>query len=82
MSESFSGHCAITLQHKHFFMQADFKIPAKGMLGIFGDSGSGKTTLLRCIAGLKKKVQGDIQFNGQTWLNHQQQLSSQQRHIG
>ena len=76
------GHCAIELQREDFSIQADFKIPAKGALGIFGHSGSGKTTILRCIAGLEKNIRGSITFNGQIWLNDDIQLSSQARNIG
>ena len=53
---SFSG-CSIQLQRADFRVDAEFTIPTKGVLGIFGHSGSGKTTLLRCLAGLEKNVQ-------------------------
>jgi molybdate transport system ATP-binding protein len=76
------GQCSIKLQRADFFMKVDFKIPAKGVLGIFGDSGSGKTTLLRCLAGLEKSLQGHIEFNKETWLSNDTQLPCQQRHIG
>ena len=76
-----ASHCAIKLQRKEFSLAADFEIPARGVLGIFGDSGSGKTTLLRCLAGLEKQAQGKISFNGQNWLSESQNLSSQVRNI-
>ena len=77
-----AGHCSIKLQRKEFSVEAEFNIPSRGVLGIFGDSGSGKTTLLRCLAGLEKQAQGEIEFNGQNWLSETQSLSSQTRNIG
>ena len=79
---SIAGHCSIKLQREDFPVQAEFDIPSRGVLGIFGHSGSGKTTLLRCLAGLEKNTQGQIEFNGQTWLSNTQNLSSQNRNIG
>ena len=75
------SHCAIKLQRKEFSLAADFEIPSRGVLGIFGDSGSGKTTLLRCLAGLEKQAQGKITFNGQNWLRESQNLSTPARNI-
>ncbi|MFT5116034.1 MAG: molybdate transport system ATP-binding protein [Planctomycetota bacterium] len=77
-----AGHCSIKLQRREFSIEAEFDIPARGVLGIFGHSGSGKTTLLRCLAGLEKDVQGDIKVNGQTWLSADQNLPCQARKIG
>jgi molybdate transport system ATP-binding protein len=77
-----AGHCSIRLERKEFTIEAEFDIPARGVLGIFGHSGSGKTTLLRCIAGLEKDVQGHIEVNGQTWLGGNRNLSIQARNIG
>ena len=79
---SIAGHCSIKLQRKEFSLEAEFDIPSRGVLGIFGHSGSGKTTLLRCLAGLEKQAQGHIEFNGQSWLSNTQSLSSQSRNIG
>ena len=76
-----ASHCAIKLQRKEFSLEAEFDIPSRGVLGIFGDSGSGKTTLLRCLAGLEKQARGKITFNGQNWLSESQNLSSQARNI-
>ena len=77
-----SGHCAIRLKRKEFEIDVEFDIPSRGVLGIFGHSGSGKTTLLRCLAGLEKHAQGQIEFNGKTWLSDSKSLSSQSRNIG
>jgi molybdate transport system ATP-binding protein len=74
--------CKIQMQRTDFKVDAEFTIPAKGVLGIFGHSGSGKTTLLRCVAGLEKGVKGRIEVNGETWLDDSKNISSQQRNIG
>jgi len=79
---NYIGHCSIKLQREDFLITADFKIPATGVLGVFGDSGSGKTTLLRCLAGLEKKAWGHIEFNEEIWLSDKIHLPCQQRRIG
>ncbi len=76
------GHCNIQLQRADFNVDAEFTIPSKGVLGIFGDSGSGKTTILRCLAGLEKTATGSIVINGERWLSDNRNLSSQQRNVG
>ncbi len=76
------GFCKIQLERADFSVEAEFTIPEKGVLGVFGHSGSGKTTLLRCLAGLEKKVKGRIEVNGKTWLDGRKNLSSQKRNIG
>ena len=77
-----SARCFIRLQRTDFRIDAEFSIPAKGVLGIFGHSGSGKTTLLRCLAGLETNVRGHIEVNGEAWLDENINLSSQQRNVG
>lgn len=76
------AECKIQLQRSDFIVDAEFTIPAKGVLGIFGHSGSGKTALLRCVAGLEKNARGRIQVNGETWLDDKKSLPCQQRNIG
>jgi molybdate transport system ATP-binding protein len=76
------AECRIQLQRGDFRLEAEFSIPAKGVLGIFGHSGSGKTTLLRCVAGLEKNVKGLISISGDSWLEAKKNLPSQQRNIG
>ena len=76
------SRCNFRLKRPDFDIEADFIIPEKGVLGIFGHSGSGKTTLLRCIAGLEKKTRGRIEINGEVWLDESKRLSIQQRNIG
>ena len=76
-----SSRCHVRFQREAFVVDAEFTIPEKGVLGIFGDSGSGKTTLLRCLAGLEKDVRGRIEVNGDIWLDENNNLSCQQRNI-
>jgi len=76
------AECSIQLQRADFRLEAEFSIPGKGVLGIFGHSGSGKTTLLRCVAGLEKNVRGRVNVNGDSWLDAKKNLPSQQRNIG
>ncbi len=75
------GQCNIRCKRADYIVEAEFTVPDKGVLGIFGHSGSGKTTLLRCLAGLEKDVLGHIEINGEVWLDESKNISSQQRNI-
>lgn len=78
-----SGFCDIRLARAGFLLQAAFDIPARGVLGIFGNSGSGKTSLLRCIAGLEPDACGTIEIAGNSWLgNGQPALPAHRRNVG
>ncbi|SFG93732.1 ABC transporter ATP-binding protein [Pedobacter insulae] len=44
--------------------QINFSINRGDIVAIIGESGSGKSTLLKCIYGLLKPDDGEIQFNG------------------
>jgi molybdate transport system ATP-binding protein len=38
-----------------------------GIIALFGHSGSGKTSVLRVLAGLEKRADGYVSFDGETW---------------
>lgn len=55
-----------------FMLDAAFKVPARGVTGLFGLSGSGKTSVLRAIAGLQRldgycAVAGDVWQDGKSF---------------
>ena len=50
---------------KTIFESFSYEFPDTGTFALFGESGIGKTTLLRLIAGLDKKYDGRIVFNGE-----------------
>ena len=50
-----------------FTLDADLRLPARGITAVFGASGSGKTTLLRCVAGLERAQDARIVVDGDTW---------------
>jgi len=77
-----AGYCRVSLERRDFSLHAEFDIPARGVLGIFGESGSGKTTLLRCIAGLENDASGEILLNQQHWLTSQYSLPTYRRNLG
>ena len=77
-----AGYCNIRLERRDFSLHAEFEIPARGVLGIFGHSGSGKTTLLRCIAGLENDVSGQITLNQQHWLTAHRSRPTHRRNLG
>lgn len=51
-----------------------FDIKRGSILAIIGESGSGKSTLLKCIYGLLKPDEGELQFNGKRILGPDEQL--------
>ncbi|MGY5449487.1 ATP-binding cassette domain-containing protein [Agarivorans sp. MS3-6] len=51
------------------FLLETSKLDLPSLTGVFGASGVGKTTLLRILSGLESPSRGEIQFNGQSWLN-------------
>lgn len=50
-----------------FSLAVEFQAPATGVTALFGVSGSGKTTVLRCVAGLERASDGELQVNGEWW---------------
>lgn len=77
-----AGYCNIRLERRDFSLHAEFEIPVRGVLGIFGHSGSGKTTLLRCIAGLENDARGQITLNRQHWLTARRSTPTHRRNLG
>lgn len=65
---------------------ADLRVPARefSITVLFGPSGCGKTTVLRCLSGLERPDEGQIEFDGQPWFDATRHicLSPQQRGIG
>ncbi|WFU71566.1 molybdenum ABC transporter ATP-binding protein [Bradyrhizobium sp. CB2312] len=48
-------------------LDAQFRLPAKGVTAIFGPPGCGKTTLARCIAGVQHVPTGFCAVDGEIW---------------
>ncbi|WP_225186676.1 molybdenum ABC transporter ATP-binding protein [Bradyrhizobium sp. NBAIM01] len=48
-------------------LDAQFRLPAKGVTAIFGPPGCGKTTLARCIAGVQCLPNGFCAIDGEIW---------------
>ena len=67
--------------HKAILHDVNFALHRGEVLVIIGPSGCGKSTLLRCLNGLEKIQQGEIQFHGQSivygkvdWRNIHQKI--------
>ncbi|MEM9032163.1 MAG: ATP-binding cassette domain-containing protein [Pseudomonadota bacterium] len=57
-------------------------IPLEGVTAIMGPSGSGKTTLLMALAGLERRMRGEIRFDGRPWAWGRRGLKPEARRIG
>jgi len=62
-------------------LEVNLKIQKGEFVALAGKSGSGKTTLLRILAGLEE-ARGEIEIEGEVWLDAQTFLSPQKRKIG
>lgn len=50
-----------------FALDAEFRLPGRGVSAIFGPSGAGKSTLLRCVAGLERATRSYLDVDGTRW---------------
>jgi molybdate transport system ATP-binding protein len=68
----------------YFDLDVSFVCPDKSMIVLVGPSGSGKTTIIRIIAGLEKPDMGTIVYNGETWLDVENDIfiPPQKRRLG
>ncbi len=64
-----------------FALDAEFRMPGRGVTALFGPSGSGKTTLLRLIAGLAR-APGRLVVNGEVWQDEKTFLPTPRRALG
>ena len=60
-------HGRFRLHQGDFVLDAELRLPGRGVHCVFGRSGCGKTTLLRCLAGLERPDPGHLRVNGQVW---------------
>ena len=70
------------LAYPGFALDVDLNLPGQGITALFGPSGCGKTTLLRCMAGLTRAGQGQLNVNGETWQSDTQFTPTHQRALG
>jgi molybdate transport system ATP-binding protein len=57
-----------------FELHADVELPGRGITALSGPSGCGKTTLLRCLAGLDREARGQIEIEGEAWLDSERDV--------
>jgi molybdate transport system ATP-binding protein len=60
----------------------EFAIETSGVTAVFGRSGAGKSLLLRVIAGLEPRARGQLDFNGECWLDGRRGLAASRRDVG
>ena len=60
-------HARFRVAWPGFALDADLRLPGRGVSALFGPSGSGKTTLLRCLAGLERAPGGFLAVRGEVW---------------
>jgi molybdate transport system ATP-binding protein len=51
-----------------FDLDVDF-VARRRVTGVFGASGAGKTSLLKAVAGLKRRADGVVRLDDETWLD-------------
>ncbi len=73
---------SITRVLDRFTLAAQFSVPAKGIIGLFGDSGSGKTSILRIISGLQRCPGAQVQLGTEVWQNAVNWVSPERRGVG
>jgi molybdate transport system ATP-binding protein len=64
-----------------FRLDAEIRLPARGLVGLSGPSGAGKSTLLRCIAGLTR-LDGRLTVGGETWQDGRRFRPAHRRPVG
>jgi molybdate transport system ATP-binding protein len=62
------------ISRQGFTIDVDHTLPMDRITGLFGPSGGGKSTLLRIIAGLERKAEGRIEFNGECWQDSEKKV--------
>ncbi|TAA48250.1 molybdenum ABC transporter ATP-binding protein [Corallincola spongiicola] len=73
---------AVSLQRGDWHSAYHLNTELSGITGLVGASGAGKTTLLRLLAGLESTAKGCISLADRVLLSAEEQLASEQRHIG
>lgn len=76
--------CDARLSFADFALDAHIDLPLSGTTALFGPSGGGKSTLLRIIAGLERRAQGRVVFDGDVWADSDagRFVPSHQRPVG
>ena len=67
-----------------FHLDAELKVPARGVTALFGRSGSGKTSILRMIAGLDRPDHGHLRLTGECLIGgeHDHWVPAHRRNLG
>jgi heme exporter protein A len=64
------------------FRNLSFRLEPGQLLHVRGENGSGKTTLLRTLCGLSRPLEGEIRWNGQSAIEHPEDLRRALCYVG
>lgn len=66
--------CRSALKFGNFTLDVDLDTPLSGITALFGPSGSGKSSLLRILAGLERRAEGRIIYDGTVWADSEKDI--------
>ncbi|WP_226913286.1 ABC transporter ATP-binding protein [Gephyromycinifex aptenodytis] len=65
----------------HIVHDVSFDLAKREVVALVGESGSGKTTISRCVGGLHRQWEGQIQFHGEALAQGARRRSADQRRL-
>lgn len=73
--------CRLSLPLDGFSLSVDLRLEGRA-IALLGPSGAGKTSLLEAIAGLRGSARGELEVEGERWLDGARALPVERRRVG